>query len=166
MLTDDEILQSRAYTLELHPEAFDPYQDRKGRQLSFTAWYDSDFPMEGEYLGQNVMREHCPPLTKRVLEEIEALSCNIRSKGLLNPVIVTQKAGMWHLHPGKCRVAALKMLGIDKIPAICVSYDQKKVPDRANYEIDRPDQYYAHFTGDIVPEFTYRALRSPKVRVR
>ena len=123
-------------------------------------------PLEGEYCGQNVIREHCLPITKKVLEEIEALSCNIRSKGLLNPVIVTQKMGMWHLHPGKCRVAALKMLGIDQIPAICVSYDQKTVPDCANYEITGPEQYFAHFTGDIMPEFSYRALRSPRVRVR
>ena len=166
MLSNEEILNSRAYTLDHYPNLFDPYQDRKGRSLSYTAWYDPHFPLQGEYCGQNVIREHCVPITKKVSEEIEALSCHIRSKGLLNPVIVTQKMGMWHLHPGKCRTAALKMLGIDSIPAICVSYDQKEVPEEAKYEIDRPDQFFAHFTGDLMPEFTYRAIRSPRVRAR
>lgn len=95
---------------------------------------------------------------------IEALSCDIRSKGLKNPALVTGRMGVWQLHPGKCRVAALKMLEIDIIPVIVLDYDHHKLPDTAKYEITSPEQFSAHFCGDIAPEFTYRTARTPKRR--
>ena len=164
MLSIDDILTSRAYVLDYPVEAFPEYVPSKGRTLNFTCWYDPAVPVGGQYMGQAVQMKHALPVTMQVLETVNNVKGSIQQKGLLNPVLMRQKMGVWVLEPGKCRVQALKLLGIDKIPAICVSHDHKQPPEWAKYEIKGPEQFKAHFTGDIAPEFTYRTVRTPKKR--
>ncbi|MCE1245705.1 MAG: ParB/RepB/Spo0J family partition protein [Firmicutes bacterium] len=56
---------------------------------------------------------------KRIVDEkIDELSNSIRELGVIQPVIVTKKDGLYHLVVGERRLRASKKLGLEKIPAI------------------------------------------------
>ena len=157
MLGIDGILSSRAFTLDFPPTA--PPEPN----MNFKCWYEPHFPLEGEYLRLNCKLEHCE-MTPRLQGEINELAQNIGRHGLRNPVIVTGMAGMWNLHPGKCRAAAMKMRGFLSIPAVVIDYDHHLLPDTALYEITTESQFQAHFTGDLEPTFNRRFARTPRKR--
>lgn len=52
--------------------------------------------------------------------EIDALEADIAQNGLRNPVFGRIRGSQAEIHPGKCRVAALRRLGWDFVPAILV----------------------------------------------
>lgn len=58
------------------------------------------------------------PRKKIVKSKIDQLADSIREQGLLQPVIVTRKDGLYHLVVGERRLRAAKKLGMKKLPAI------------------------------------------------
>lgn len=49
---------------------------------------------------------------------VRRLAQDIERKGMRNPLFVTVYDDFFAVHPGKCRVKALKMLGFDTAPAL------------------------------------------------
>ena len=168
MLTNQEIMSTKAYALNRPPRAGEGMSHKDELWKRYEAWFVRDWPIADEVNGQAQIWRHSEhpsvwsPNFWRVLTKLEG---NIRSQGLQNPVLVTWRNGSYHLHPGKCRVFALKNLGIDTVPAIvCWYHSQKPAKMAAEYEIVSPEQLREHFVGDIAPEMTRRGIRTPKLR--
>lgn len=85
-------------------------------QIRYTAWYDPEFPID------DADSSHAA-IDGRLLAYIDELTEDIRENGLRNPVQVVVKHTKRTVHPGKCRVAALRRLGWTTVPAIVVNYD-------------------------------------------
>ena len=64
---------------------------------------------------------------RNTFRDLEGLAASIRENGVIQPVIVTQEEGSYHLVAGERRWRAAQMAGIQKIPAILrtVSDDRK-----------------------------------------
>lgn len=81
---------------------------------------------KGEHLAQIPIDEIClNPLQprKRVEEEkVDELARSIKKFGLLQPVIITRKDGLYHLVVGERRLRAVKKLGLKIIPALIKEY--------------------------------------------
>lgn len=96
--------------------------------IRYTAWYDPAF----EICRADATHSH---VDLKLLGYINELVADIDQHGLRNPVLATCKNEKWIIHPGKCRVAAVRRLGWDTIPAIVVNYD---LP---GYQTDRIPQH-------------------------
>lgn len=51
-------------------------------------------------------------------KELEDLAQSIREVGLIQPVVLTRKDGLYHLVVGERRLRAARLIGMEKIPAI------------------------------------------------
>lgn len=162
MLSVDQILQSGAYALNVPPKG-EPFSDRK-HQKRYLAWFDPKYDYNRAY------HVHAQPERqwgRNFQQELDALLCDICRSGLRNPVLATHRGNSddgWVLHPGKCRTWAIKQLGIEYIPAICVDYrPTAEIPDGC-YEIIGIEHLRAHFCKDVAPEMTHKVLRIPRRR--
>lgn len=86
------------------------------QSIRYTAWFDPRFPISA------AKAEHAA-VDWRLLDEIRLLREDIEENGLRNPLVVVCKHGVWNVHPGKCRHAAISQLGWDEFPALVVNYD-------------------------------------------
>jgi hypothetical protein len=168
MLTNDQILTSGAYALDRPPREGEGLAPKDELWKRYEAHFVRDWPIADEVVGvPQIWRhsEHPSVWSPNFWAELTKLEGNLRSQGLINPVLVTWKNGHFHLHPGKCRVFALKNLGIDTVPAIVTWHGRTKHPNiTAEYEIRSAEQLKEHFKGDIAPEMTRRGIRTPKIR--
>lgn len=168
-LSNMEIYNTGAYKRRCRdPLATDVmYRDSGIAQVrpNWIAWYDPAFEFQREtFQGKPYIYTHCDPDDGALKSEIEMLSRNIRSRGLLNPVLISCRQSVWQLHPGKCRAAACKLLGLTKIPALFVDYTAgARIPEGFT-EIRSLEQVEQLFTGDIAPEVRARGIRTPKRR--
>lgn len=55
-------------------------------------------------------------------KELEDLAQSIREVGLIQPVVLTRKDGLYHLVAGERRLRAARLIGMEKIPAILREY--------------------------------------------
>ncbi len=62
-----------------------------------------------------------PAREQRVQYRVDSVKASIEKNGLTNPIIVYMKPdGRYKVHPGMCRVNAVKALGWDFIPALII----------------------------------------------
>lgn len=73
-----------------------------------------------DFTAKNVRAEHATTLVedKGIATEVRSLVKSIAEHGLRNPLFVTVYDSFMTVHPGKCRVKALKLLGHDTAPAL------------------------------------------------
>lgn len=80
-----------------------------------------------EQVAQIPINEIClnPKQPRRKFEEdkIHELACSIKEFGILQPVIITRKDGLYHLVVGERRLRAAKWLGMERIPAIIKDFN-------------------------------------------
>lgn len=156
-------MKTRAFKLDLPESKFAEWTAPKGRELYFTCYYDPCVPIEDTYRNELMKYQHCPPICRRTLDYIDEIVEDIQQHGLRNPILLRRSNDVWTAHPGKCRIAALQKLNIPHFPAVVVDSGKRPAPEGL-YQITSPDQFAAHFEGDIVPHFTYRGVRTPKSR--
>lgn len=124
----------------------------------YTAWFTPEFDLD------SVDASHAE-VTPRIERLVERIAADIFSVGLLNPIQVVIKNGVTTVHPGKCRVAALKKLGRRYAPAIVVNYDLPGGSSPAGTEfLSSKAQVEAKFTADVRVEMSHRHLTTKKVR--
>lgn len=90
---------------------------------------------KGKAIGGRVLEvpveEIClnPQQPRKIFREdaLEELADSINRHGLLQPVILTRKDGLYHLVVGERRLRAAKSLGMDKIPAIVHDSDWEEM---------------------------------------
>jgi hypothetical protein len=168
MYSNQAIMQLGAYALDRPPREGEGLSAKDEHWKRYKAYFVRDWPIGDEAYGRPQLWRHAEhpnnwsPNFWRMLDKLEG---NIRSNGLENPVLVTWRNQHFNLHPGKCRVWALRNLGINTVPAIVVWYDGNKPADiAAEYEICSAAQLNDHFVGDIAPEMCRRGIRTPKKR--
>jgi hypothetical protein len=106
--------------------------------------------------------EHRDPSS--VKKYIVKLAEDIEENGLQNPLLVTVSTTQLVVHPGKCRVAALKLLGFETCPALF--YDPAG-PNQALRPGCRPitrKQARALFGGDATLKTDHRYVSVGKTR--
>ncbi len=94
------------------------------RQKPYKLYYDAEFVFDRP----NVMYKHHsgdPEREARVRLRVESVKRSVPQDGVRNPVIVYMKPdGRFKLHPGKCRITAVRELGWTTIPALIIDkYD-------------------------------------------
>ena len=168
MLTNHAIMTCGAYALDRPPREGEGLSAKDEKWKQYEAFFVRDWPLADEAHGIPQIWKHCEhpsAWSSNFWAILTKLEGNIRSQGLLNPVLVSYRNQQFHLHPGKCRAWALKNLGIDTVPAIVVWHKSTKQPNiTAEYEIRSVEQLKEHFKGDIAPEMTRRGIRTPKRR--
>ncbi len=128
--------------------------------LRYQLYYDPEF----DY--RTVHHKHVGPMRNSrtgslttLGQYIEYLKLNIQSDGLKNPVQVTYQNDQVHIHPGKSRVAALKELKIDTVPAIIVDYSNDY---KGNANSLKPEDSDALLCNDCIAEYAHRFFNIKK----
>ena len=116
--------------------------------LRYKLYYDPEF----EYA--TVTHAHVESC-RRLRGYIDYLRLSIQSDGLHNPVQVHWCNDRPHIHPGKSRVAALRQLGINHVPAIIVAKGNNYQPSKAAIDI-RPEDAQSYLRDDCVADYSWR----------
>lgn len=92
-------------------------------------------------------------------EPLEALAESISQHGVIQPVVVRPKDGMYMIVTGERRWRAARMAGLSEIPVIIIEADDKKAAELALVEnIQRKDLNpveEAHGYAALIDEFSY-----------
>lgn len=108
----------------------------------YRLYYCPNLPLEG------LEASHAgnPPAT------IPAIAADIAQRGMINPLFVTQYGSRLAVHPGKQRVAALKLLGRHTARAVIYSPEGNVAP-REGWVSVSPEKAASLFSGDAVAEY-------------
>ena len=65
-------------------------------------------------------------------EELRGLADSIKAQGLLQPVVVRKKEGRYEMVAGERRLRAMKLVGVETIPALLIAWivDNEKMKKR------------------------------------
>ncbi len=117
----------------------------------YKLYYDKEFDFS------TVNTKHVIPPT----QYIDFLRMDIHNNGLKNPVQAHFYHEASHIHPGKCRVAAYKLLDRHTIPAIIIDKEGEYKPSKTAVEI-QPEDAQAYLTDDCVAEYDHRYFNIKK----
>ncbi len=114
-----------------------------------------------EYFDYSTVTHKHVERCRRLNGYIEYLRLSILSEGLHNPVQVHWRTERPHIHPGKSRVAALKLLGRTTVPAIIVTKEGLYKPTKGVIEIS-PEDAQSYLSDDCVAEYDHRNFNIKK----
>jgi ParB family chromosome partitioning protein len=92
-------------------------------------------------------------------EPLEALAESIAQHGIIQPIVVRPKDGMYMIVTGERRWRAARMAGLSEVPVIIIEADDKKAAELALVEnLQRKDLNpveEAHAYADLIEEYSY-----------
>lgn len=141
--------------------AYKPKRLKFWHQRRYTAWYVPQYRIEdGDY-------SHSAE-DDRLRDVIRLLKCDIFTRGLQNPLMVTRFRGKEIIHPGKCRAKALRGMGRTYSPAVVVNNDEPRAKRLRGYpeavRLTNQEQAQAYFKEDCVVEMDHRFFCVKKKR--
>lgn len=160
---EEVIENSRAYQLEIPAPEGRSYRTECKLPPRWRAWWIPRYPFDEL---TEIQLEHSDP--QAVAESVDRLVRSIDQHGLEQPAQITTNGPHGVLHPGKCRVKALRRFGITEIPAVWVSLGTGFKPQSfpGMIELTHQNQLTVFTRGDVEANWSRLTFRLTKRRSR